>query len=124
MYITDSRRKLAHNPAGILPGSQAFAIRGIARDGAGVATMAAILPFLRGDDGVFDPKDIAAMSMALDDICKELNLGDDSAAREVVAVRVIDLAKSGERNPTRLRDRVLQEVHMAERVNLDDAHEA
>jgi hypothetical protein len=103
---------------------QTFAISGIARDGAGVATMAAILPFLRGDDGVFDPKDIAAMSMALDDICKELNLGDDSAAREVVAVRVIDLAKSGERNPTRLRDRVLQEVHMAERVNLDDAHEA
>jgi len=50
------------------------------------------------------------MSMALDDICKELNLRDDGAAREVIAVRIIDLAKSGERSPTRLRDRVLQEA--------------
>jgi len=72
--------------------------------------MAAILPFLRRDDGVFDPQDITAMSMALDDICKELNLRDDGAAREVIAVRIIDLAKSGERSPTRLRDRVLQEA--------------
>ena len=86
--------------------------------------MTAILSFLRGDDGVFDPEDITAMSMALDDICKELNLRDDSAAREVMAVRIIDLAKSGERSPTRLRDRVLQEAHMAERVNLDDAPRA
>jgi hypothetical protein len=86
--------------------------------------MAAILPFLHRDDGVFDPKDITAMSMALDDICKELNLRDDGAAREVIAVRIIDLAKSGERNPTRLRDIVLHEAHIAERVNLDDASEA
>lgn len=86
--------------------------------------MAAILPFLRRDDGVFEPKDIAAMSMALDDICNGLNLRDDSAAREVIAVRIIDLARSGERSPTRLRDRVLQEAHLAERVNLDDAREA
>ena len=64
------------------------------------------------------------MSMALDDICKELNLRDDGAAREVIAVRIIDLAKSGERNPTRLRDIVLHEAHIAERVNLDDASEA
>ena len=86
--------------------------------------MAAILPFLHRDDGVFDPKDITAMSMALDDICKELNLRDDGAAREVIAVRIIDLAKSGERNPTRLRDIVLHEAHIAERFNLDDASEA
>jgi hypothetical protein len=86
--------------------------------------MAAILPFLRRDDGVFDPKDVTAMSMALDDICKELNLRDDGAAREVIAVRIIDLAKSGERSPTRLRDRVLQQARMVERVNLDDARQA
>ena len=86
--------------------------------------MAAILPFLRRDDGVFDPKDITAMSMALDDICKELNLRDDGAAREVIAVRIIDLAKSGERSPMRLRDRVLHEAHMAQRANLDDARRA
>ena len=86
--------------------------------------MAAILPFLRRDDRVFDPQDITAMSMALDDICKELKLRDDGAAREVIAVRIIDLAKSGERSPTRLRDRVLEEARMAKRVDLDDAREA
>ena len=86
--------------------------------------MAAILPFLGRDDSAFDPIVIIAMSTALDDICKELNLRDDSAAREVMAVRIVDLAKNGERDPTRLRDRVLQETHMAERVNLDDGRKA
>jgi hypothetical protein len=86
--------------------------------------MATILPFLRGGDGVFDPKDITAMSMALDDVCKELNLRDDGAARAVIAVRIIDLAKTGERSPTRLRDRVLREAHMTGRVDLDDARQA
>jgi hypothetical protein len=82
--------------------------------------MATIFAFIRASDGVFDPKDITAMSMALDDICKELNLRDDSAARDVIAARIIDLAQAGERDPTRLRDRVLHEARMAPRVNLDD----
>ena len=34
--------------------------------------MAIILPFVK--DGVFDDKDITAMSTALDDVCKILNL--------------------------------------------------
>jgi hypothetical protein len=105
-------------------GPETVAIIGIRRDGMGVTIMAAILPFIRGSDGVFDPKDITAMSMALDDICKELSLRDDGSAREVIAVRIIDLAKTGERSPTRLRDRVLHEAHMAERVNSDDARRA
>jgi hypothetical protein len=86
--------------------------------------MSAILPFIRRSDGVFDPEDIIAMSIALDDICKELNLRDNNSAREVIAVRIIDLAKTGERSPTRLRDRVLHEAHMLERVNLDDRPQA
>jgi hypothetical protein len=86
--------------------------------------MATILPFIRGSDGVFDPEDIMAMSMALDDIYKELNLRENGSAKEVIAVRIIDLAKTGERDPMRLRDRVLHEAHMSERVNLDDARRA
>ena len=86
--------------------------------------MATILPFIRGSDNVFDPKDVTAMSMALDDICKELSLRDDDAAREVIAARITDLARAGERSPTRLRDRVLHEAHMVQRVNLDDARQA
>lgn len=82
--------------------------------------MGAIIPFLRTGENVFDPKDITAMSMALDDICKALRLGDDSAAKEIMAGRIIDLARAGERSPTRLRDRVLYEVGLAHRSLLAD----
>ena len=84
--------------------------------------MATILPFVK--DGVFDQKDITAMSMALDDVCKLLNLRDDNSAKEVIASRIVDLARAGERNPTRLRDRVLHEADLARHVGLDDVREA
>jgi hypothetical protein len=84
--------------------------------------MATILPFVK--DGVFDQKDIAAMSIALDDVCQMLNLRDDSAAREVIAIRIIDLARAGERSPTRLRDRILHEADLARNVGLDQVREA
>jgi hypothetical protein len=70
--------------------------------------MPTITPFLN-NGGVFDPKDITAMSMALDDVCKELEISAGAAAREIVAIRIIELARRGERSPTRLRDRVLEE---------------
>jgi hypothetical protein len=38
--------------------------------------MAAILPYLRG--AAFEQRDITAMSMALDDACKSLNIEDGS----------------------------------------------
>ena len=84
--------------------------------------MATILPFVK--DGVFDQKDITAMSMALDDVCRLLNLRDDYSAKEVIASRIIDLARAGERNPTRLRDRVLHEADLARHVGLDQVREA
>lgn len=79
--------------------------------------MAAILPFLK-HDSVFEPDDIEAMSMALDDICKSLNL-DDGPEREVIAERIINLARRGVRSPTMLRDRVLHEAGQAHRIGLD-----
>jgi hypothetical protein len=72
--------------------------------------MATIIQFLRAEENAFDPKDIAAMSMALDDICNVLNVHDNSSAKEVTAARIIDLARTAERNSTRLRDRVLHEA--------------
>jgi hypothetical protein len=84
--------------------------------------MAIILPFVK--DGVFDDKDITAMSAALDDVCKRLNLRDDSSAREVIAIRIIDLARAGERSPARLRDRILHEADLARHVGLDQVREA
>jgi hypothetical protein len=84
--------------------------------------MATILPFVR--DGVFDHEDITVMSAALDDVCKMLNLRDDNSAREVIAIRIIDLARAGERSPTRLRDRILHEADLARHVGLDQVREA
>lgn len=83
----------------------------------GAILMTTILPFLR-DQNVFDPKDIVAMSMALDDISDKLKVRDDSAARAILAARIIDLARSGERDPSRLCKRVIHESSMAELAGL------
>jgi hypothetical protein len=61
-------------------------------------------------DRAFGPNDIKAMSMALDDVCKALKVDGDTVAREVIAIRIIDLAKAGERSPTKLRDKILAEA--------------
>jgi hypothetical protein len=80
--------------------------------------MGTIIPFLRDGmdlrDSVFEPHEIKAMSTALDQVCAALNLSDDSSAKQVVAARIIDLGRCGERSPTRLRDRVLREATLAE----------
>ena len=72
--------------------------------------MATIIPFLEGNT-VFEPNDIAAMSIALDDVCKALKLDSNAKAKEIVAVRIIELARRGERNSSRLRDRLLNEAN-------------
>jgi hypothetical protein len=62
-------------------------------------------------DAAFDPADIKAMSMALDDVCEALKINGDATAKEVIAIRIIELARRGERSPTRLRDQVLAEAN-------------
>jgi hypothetical protein len=65
------------------------------------------------DADAFDPLDIRAMSTALEEVCKTLKLPDDSNVRQIIAARIIDLARLGERSPARLRDRVLKEAKAA-----------
>ena len=68
-----------------------------------------IVPFL--DGRAFRPEDIQAMSTALEDICKTLNLADEAKSeRELLARKIIILAGQGERNPALLRDRMLTEL--------------
>jgi hypothetical protein len=67
--------------------------------------MTTIIPILQGD--AFGPEALQAMSTALEEVCRVLKLDHDQGAREVMAVRIIELARSGERDPERLRDRVL-----------------
>jgi hypothetical protein len=77
--------------------------------------MATIIPFLQDlapslQDDAFGPDDIKAMPMALDDACRELKADGDGRVKEIIAIRIIELARCGERSPTRVRDRILQEA--------------
>ena len=72
--------------------------------------MGMILRFLK-DEAAFDPNDVRAMSMAFDEACKVLHISEaETRAREVVAARIVELARRGERSPLLLRDRVLKDV--------------
>jgi hypothetical protein len=81
--------------------------------------MATIIAFAK-DDGVFNPKDLRAMSMALDDVCKSLNLRG-GPQRDTIAERIVSLARKGIRSPMVLRDIVLEEVGPAGRPNESEA---
>ena len=68
-----------------------------------------IRPYLEG--GVFDPEDIQTMSMALEEVCRVLRIGAGAAReREVVAIRIIELARRGELEYRRLVERALKEA--------------
>ena len=57
----------------------------------------------------FSPEDIIVISAALEDTLRTLGLTDGAdAARDIVAKKVLELAKEGERDPAQLRERVAQ----------------
>ena len=60
----------------------------------------------------FGPDDVKAISIALDEVCSKLGLTDDKKQeeREVLAKRIMALARHGERDPAILRDGVLREL--------------
>jgi hypothetical protein len=69
--------------------------------------MAMILRFIEkaGLAGVFDDHATKVMGEAFDAACKDLHdTGQPSIVYEVVATRIIEIAKSGERDPEKLRD--------------------
>jgi hypothetical protein len=54
------------------------------------------------------------MATALEQVCEALRIiNGDATAREVMAERIIELARRGEHDPTKLRDRVLDEANGA-----------
>jgi len=55
------------------------------------------------DDGVFSPEVVAAMSVAFDDALNKLKLVDrDDPLAAIVARKIIEVARDGERDPVRL----------------------
>jgi hypothetical protein len=72
--------------------------------------MSTILPFVQ-DQSAFAPESVQAMSAAFDEVCQALRLNGDYRARETIATRIVDLARRGEHDANRLRDRVLREAN-------------
>jgi hypothetical protein len=68
----------------------------------------AIYRLLRGTT-FFDPDAIAAMYAAYEEVCAELDLkSKNDRVTEIVALAIIEIAKSGERDPIALREAALQ----------------
>jgi hypothetical protein len=72
------------------------------------ARMASILQFIRQDRSDFDDNLTRIMGEAFDAACKTLpDSGQPDLVREIIAKRIIEAVKKGERNPLRLRNRAL-----------------
>ena len=68
-----------------------------------------IVPLLK--DSVFGPQDIQAMSTALEDVCKILNVAEEAKSqKEQLAKKIITLAHQHPCNAALLRDRILREI--------------
>jgi hypothetical protein len=66
-------------------------------------TIVSILPFVRKAGTVFDDNATRIMGEAFDSACKELHdKGQPEIVYEVIAKRIIDAARNGERDPIQL----------------------
>lgn len=67
--------------------------------------MVSILPFIGKAGGVFDDRVAQIMGEAFDHACKVFHdTGQPQIVYEVIAKRIIEAAKNGERNSIRLRN--------------------
>ena len=60
-------------------------------------------------NSAFEPEAVAAMGAAFEETCRLLGLADTSdALRDLVAIKIIELAQQGERDADRLRQRTME----------------
>ena len=68
-----------------------------------------ITPFLNGEG--FDSETRRVLGLALEMTCLALRTGDcDDGVREAIAIKIIELAKAGERSPDALCEQVLKDI--------------
>ncbi len=68
-----------------------------------------LTPYLK--EAAFDPKAIEAMNAAFEAICKSLQLFNrNDPLTEIVARKIIDVARTGELDPQRIHDLALLEL--------------
>jgi hypothetical protein len=68
-----------------------------------------IRPFLNGEQ--FDQETIRILGVAFEQVCIGLRIGDcDDGVRQAIANKIIELAKTGERNPDLPCERALEDI--------------
>jgi hypothetical protein len=68
-----------------------------------------IRAFLKG--AVFGPEVISVMGTAFEDVCQTVKVsGRTDITKEIVATKIIQLARDGETHPIALRENVLSEL--------------
>jgi hypothetical protein len=72
-----------------------------------------ITSFLNGKR--FDPETKRVLGMAFEMTCIALRIGDcDEGVKQAIADKIIDLAKTGERNPDVLCEQALKDIRRPE----------
>jgi hypothetical protein len=72
------------------------------------------------DHSAFDPDAIEAMSAALEQACSALRVNGHIRDREVIAARIIDLARNGVIDAKTLSKRVIAETKALESLRLGE----
>jgi hypothetical protein len=67
-------------------------------------------PSIQNYEHVFGPEATAAMGTALEDICNTLRINGNAAARDIIATRILELARRGMRDPKTIYARILNEA--------------
>jgi hypothetical protein len=74
------------------------------------------MPVLRSSRGLaFDPEHVQVMLTAFDGACAKLHLRKGDEMTDLVALKIVDLAKAGERDAHRLLSLAIREFEAAER---------
>ena len=75
--------------------------------------------FVPGQDDCFDEATTIAMGVAFDRACNSLRLfGTASTVREVIAKRIVEVARQGERDPARLHYHALKAFDVDEKSDV------
>jgi hypothetical protein len=65
-------------------------------------------------EAAFNPEVVANMSTAFDEVCKFLEVsGRADVTKEMIALKIIERAQSGETDPNILREMVLRELALS-----------
>lgn len=66
------------------------------------------------NNAAFEPEAITAMSEALELACTSLQINDQGSDREIIAERIIDLARGGVIDAKALSDRIIAETKVVQ----------